>query len=102
DGAYQRPASALNPEAIAEAAPQETVEEGILKIMDGKAILPFEEWVQISGHVVAKDSYINELEAAVAEKNRHIAALEARTRKQEARMRPLLVRVALRISKLRR
>ena len=102
DGAYQRPASALNPEAIAEAAPQETVEEGILKIMDGKAILPFEEWVQISGHVVAKDSYINELELAVAEKNRHIAALEARMRKQEARMRPLLVRVALRMSKLRR
>lgn len=64
--------------------------------------VPYAEQMIVGGYVVAKDDYVRKLETTIAEKNRHIAAIEARLKKQERMMSALPVRVALRLSKRRR
>lgn len=98
---YERPANALNPEATIELEQRgaEVTPETSFILADGQLILPYQEWLEVNEHIIAKDAYIAELEGALALKNRHIAALEATVRKQERMMRPLPVRVALRLSK---
>ena len=111
--AFQRPKSALSEEGMtrtkaqaerrrAEAAVArlETDENGF-RVTNGKAMLDYEEWLRINGHIAAKNAYIAELESVISKKNSHIAALEKRIRKQDRVMGAVPVRVATRLSKSR-
>src|SRR5205085_10548839 len=61
---WKRPQSALGPEYYAwlKRKEEEPPDQGVLKVVDGKAILPYDEWLSINEHVQAKDHYIEELE----------------------------------------
>jgi SAM-dependent methyltransferase len=89
----RRPLEAINHAAVQAAA--ERISKGVGRV----ALVPYDEWVQINENVVAKTAYIDELEDALATKNRHISDLEARIRSQERMMGALPVRAALRLTR---
>jgi SAM-dependent methyltransferase len=108
---FQRPDSASNEETIARTQAEikrrldyaEKIAEEIRRrgfaVEGDRAILEYDKWIELSNHVEAKDAYIAQLEAILSKKDSHIGTLEKRVRKMERRMRPLPVRVAMRLSK---
>jgi SAM-dependent methyltransferase len=92
---FQRPSEAINPAALTHI---QSSEESIVRVEDGVAHLPFAEWKRINENIAAKDAYIAELEATLATKDEHITGLEATIHKHDRMLRPLPVRVALRLS----
>jgi len=105
---YPRPATALNPEVLEKMAAWKQHEaadvasqKGVAEVR-GAAVLPYDDWLQLSENVAAKDEYIAQIERALEEKNRHIATLERRISKQEKTLDALPVRVAARLSKGRK
>lgn len=108
---FQRPETASNPDAVArtqaeikrrldyaEAIAAEIKQRGFA-IEGDKAIIEYDTWIKLLKHVEAKDAYIAQLEATLSKKDNHIGTLEKRVRKMERQMRPLPVRVAMRLSK---
>jgi hypothetical protein len=92
---FKRPSEATNPAALQR---EQSADEVVMKLEDGVLSLPYAEWQRINENVVAKDTYIAELEAALARKESHITKLETRISKQEEMLRPLPMRVARRLS----
>jgi ubiquinone/menaquinone biosynthesis C-methylase UbiE len=105
---YERPASVLNQQVMEKVAAWKRQEEadaeagkGVVGVR-GAAMLPYADWLVLSENVSAKDKYIADVERVLEEKNRHIAALERRLSKQEKMLGALPVRVAVRLSKVRK
>jgi ubiquinone/menaquinone biosynthesis C-methylase UbiE len=104
---YERPATALNPEVVERVAAwrqQEVADtashKGVAEVRG--AVLPYDDWLALRENVAVKDAYIAQMETVVADKNRHIAALERHISKQEKTLGALPVRVAVRLSKGRK
>jgi ubiquinone/menaquinone biosynthesis C-methylase UbiE len=113
DPGYERPSSPVNTDMLDRiatmteqrnvqvmAAEQAASDSNVtISFLNGRIIIPYDEWQIINQHVVAKDAYIKELEEAIAKKNRYITTVENRVRKHERTLGTLPVRLALRLSK---
>lgn len=98
DAGFQRPANVLKSDRTGDRDSTVTGLDLRGLVSSGGEDVPYAEQLVVNGYVVAKDDYVRKLESAIAEKNEHIARIEARLRKQDRLMRTLPVRVALRLS----